>query len=170
MNMEMNKILAALLVAGIIAMLAGFIAHQLYPHKELAENAYKIEGVVSADAGATAAAAPAEVEPINDLMATADPTKGEKVSKVCGACHTFGPGEPNKIGPNLAGIVGKSRASTAGFAYSDAMKAKGGSWNQDSLNEYLWNPKKFIPGNKMVFVGLKKPEDRAALIKWLETK
>lgn len=168
MNMEMNKILAAVLVAGIIAMLAGFIAHKLYHPEKLAENAYKIEGVESA-AAPRAPAAPTEAEPIKDLMATADPAQGEKVSKVCAACHTFGPGEPNKIGPNLAGIAGRSRAGAAGYAYSDAMKAKGGSWDQDSLNQFLWNPKKFVEGTKMTFAGLKKPEDRAALIKWLET-
>ncbi len=169
MDMEANKILAALLVAGIIAMLAGFISHQLVKSKPLVENAYKIE-VADTTAPAGAGAAPAVAEPINDLLAQADAAHGEKISKVCGSCHTFGKGEPNRVGPNLAGIVGKSRAQMAGFVYSDAMKAKGGSWDTESLNQFLWNPKKSVPGTKMSFAGLKKPEDRAALIKWMETR
>jgi len=164
--METNKILAAVLVAGIIATLAGFISGKVIVSEKLAENAYKIEGI----APAAAASAPASAEPIKDLLASADTARGEKVSKICGSCHTFNKGEPNRIGPNLFGIVGKARGSVANYAYSDAMKAKGGSWDEESLNEYLWNPKKFMPGNKMSFIGLKKPEDRAALVKWLETR
>jgi cytochrome c len=167
MNMETNKLLAAILVAGIIAMLAGFIAHKTTETEKLKENAYKIEVADAPAAGA--AAAPATAEPIADLLPKADAAQGEKISKICGSCHTFGKGEPNRIGPNLAGVVGRARASIADFAYSDAMKAKGGSWNADSLNEFLWAPQKFVPGTKMTFAGLKKPEDRAALIKWLET-
>jgi cytochrome c len=165
MNMESNKLLAALLVAGIIAYLAGFIGHQLVHTEKLAENAYKIEGV---EAAAVAGAdAPTEAESIDGLMAKADVAQGEKLSKVCASCHTFGAGEANKIGPNLAGIVGAKRAHVSGFAYSDALKNAGGNWSQENLNQFLWNPKKAVPGTKMTFAGLKKPEDRAALIKWL---
>jgi len=166
--MESNKILAAILVAGIIAYLAGFIGHKLVEPEKLAENAYKIEGVAPASGGGTPAAATGP-EPIKDLLAKASLADGEKVSKICGSCHSFNPGEPNRIGPNLAGIVGRARAAVAGFAYSDAMKAKGGKWDADSLNEFLWGPQKFVPGTKMTFAGLKKPEDRAAIIKWLES-
>lgn len=168
MNMESNKILAAFLVAGIIAMLAGLFSHKAIEPKKLAENAYKIEGVTAAAGGGVPAAAET-AEPIKDLLAKADPAAGEKISKICASCHTFAKGEPNRIGPNLAGIVGRARGSAPGFAYSDAIKAKGGNWDADSLNEFLWSPKKFVPGTKMTFVGLKKPEDRAALIKWMET-
>jgi cytochrome c len=166
--METNKILAAFLVTGIIAMLAGFISSKVIQPETLAENAYKIEAI--APAGGAAPAAAAIAEPIKDLLAKADPAQGEKVSKVCGSCHTFGKGEPNRVGPNLAGIIGRARGAAAGFAYSDAMKAKGGSWDADSLNEFLWSPKAFVPGTKMGFAGLKKPEDRAALIKWLQAQ
>jgi len=164
--METNKILAAFLVAGIIAMLSGFVAHKLVKPQQLAENAYKIEVSTAPAAGGTAAAAPENAEPIKKLMAKADIAQGEKISKLCASCHTFGKGEPHRIGPNLSGIIGRARGA-ANFAYSDAMKSVGGSWNEDNLNEFLWNPKKSIPGTKMTFVGLKKPEDRAALIKWL---
>lgn len=168
MNMESNKLLAALLVAGIVAMLAGFFSHKIYAPQKLAENVLKVD-VTATASSSTGAAAPTTAEPIEDLMAAADPAHGEKVAKVCAACHSFNAGGPNKVGPNLHGIVGAKHAHVAGFAYSDAMKSAGGNWDRDALNQFLWNPKKAVPGTKMAFAGLKKAEDRAALIKWLET-
>jgi cytochrome c len=169
MGMEFNKIFAALLVAGIVAMFSGFIAHLVIHPKHVEEDAYKVE-VADTGAAGGGAAAPAEAEPIADLMAGADVAQGEKVAKVCAACHTFESGGANKVGPNLAGIVGAKHAHKGDFAYSDAMKTKSGdTWSVDALNSFLWNPKKAIPGTKMTFAGVKKPEDRAALIKWLQT-
>lgn len=170
MNMEFNKLFAALLVAGITAMLGGFVAKLfVHPHA-LAENAYKIE-VAEADTSGVAGAAPAAPEPIGDLMATADAAHGEKVSKVCAACHTFDKGGANKVGPNLFGIIGAAHAHQGDFAYSDAMNAKKSEkWTEEAMNHFLWNPKKAIPGTKMTFAGIKKPEDRAALVKWLEAQ
>lgn len=169
MSMEFNKILAAVLVAGIVAMLAGFISKKLvHPHM-LAENAYPVE-VAEAATGGGAAAAPAVAEPVTDLMAGADAAHGEKLAKVCASCHTFDQGGPNRIGPNLFGVFGGAKAHSASFAYSDALKNKGGTWTEDDMNNFLWSPKKFVPGTKMTFAGIKKPEDRAALIKWLETR
>lgn len=169
MSMEFNKLFAAVLVAGIIAMLAGFISHQVFRHEPLKENAYPI-AVADAPTAGGAVAAPAVAEPIDDLLASADAAQGAKLSKVCASCHTFDKGGPNRTGPNLAGIVGAKRAHMGDFSYSDAMKAKGGAWTVAELNEFLWNPKKTVPGTKMVFAGMKKPEDRAALIKWLQTQ
>lgn len=169
MSMEFNKILAAFLVAGIIAMLAGFVSHQLFHTEKLEANAFPI-AVADAPAAGGAAAVAATAEPIDALLASADAAQGAKVSKMCAACHTFEKGGPNRVGPNLGGIVGKGKAGAAGFAYSDAMKAKGGNWSVAELNEFLWNPKKSVPGTKMAFAGLKKPEDRAAVIKWLQSQ
>lgn len=167
-NMEFNKIFAATLVAGIVASLSGFVAHKLVHAHSLHENAYKIEGVADA-AAAGGAKAPAGPEPILALLASADPAKGEQVAKVCATCHTFTKGGPNGIGPDLWGVVNRAKGSHEGFAYSDGMKAKGGSWSYADLNHFLWKPKAYVDGTKMNFVGLKKPEDRAALIAWLRT-
>jgi cytochrome c len=166
--METNKLLAAILTAGIIAYLAGFIAHTLTTTEPLKQDAYQI-AVTESDATATASAAPATAEPIKDLLPTADVAQGEKVSKVCASCHSFAKGE-NRVGPSLAGIVGRAHASAAGYAYSDALKGKPGSWDVDGLNEFLFKPSAYVPGTKMSFAGLKKAEDRAALIKWLQTQ
>jgi len=166
--MEMNKILAAVLVAGIVASLSGFVSGKLYGHHgEHGTEAYPIAAAEASPANAE----PEKVVPLADLLASADPAKGEKISKVCGSCHTFNAGGSNGVGPNLHGVIGRAHASAPGYAYSDAMAAtKGKTWSAETLNEFLSGPQAFVPGTKMTFAGLKKAEDRAALIKWLETQ
>lgn len=95
-----------------------------------------------------------------------DPAAGEKVFNQCKACHTVQAGQ-NRVGPSLHGVVGRKAASVEGFNYSPAMKASGLTWNAESLDKYLADPKAAIPGNKMAFAGLKKPEDRANVIAYL---
>lgn len=171
MNDKSNNALAGILLAGIVAMSAGFVAKIVYhPHSSEEVAAYPIEVTEGGDAGAGAQAVVATADPIADLIAGADAAHGEKLFKVCAACHTIDAGGANKVGPNLAGIVGRATASHGGFAYSDAMKAKGGSWTVDELNAFLWNPKKTVAGTKMAYAGMKKAEDRAALVKYLKSK
>ncbi len=169
MSMEFNKILAALLCAGIIAMLAGFVSHKLYHPHHLEKDAYEIAAAESGTSAGPAVAEQTEPEVID--IATADVAKGEKLAKVCASCHTFESGGPNKVGPNLFGVVGGDHAHKSDYPYSDAMKAEHGKkWDYDALNKFLWSPKKAVPGTKMTFLGIKKPEDRAAVIKWLDTQ
>jgi len=102
-----------------------------------------------------------------------DAKKGANLFKTrCAQCHTLGEGEGNKIGPNLHGLFGRHTGQVEGFSYTDANKAKGIEWNTETLFEYLENPKKYIPGTKMAFGGLKKEKDRNDLITHLreETK
>jgi cytochrome c len=166
-GMEFNKIFAAVLVAGIIAMFAGFIADQLtHPH-ELEEHAYKIEGIETA---AGSAKVEKVAEPILAMLAEADIARGQKVSKACAACHSFEKGGRNGVGPALWNVVGRKKQSVAGFTYSGALNAQGGDvWNYAELNKFLWKPKKYAPGTKMSYVGIKKPTDRAAMVAWLRT-
>ena len=169
MNMEVNKIFAALLTAGIIGMLAWFLSHEAYEREPLEKNAYEIAAAAGSDAGAGAPAAAAEAEAID--VSKGDVAQGAKISAVCSSCHSLGKGEPAKIGPNLFGVVNGPHAHMEGYAYSDAMKALAGEkWSEEALNKFLWNPQKTIAGTKMTFMGLKKPEDRAAIIKWLESQ
>jgi cytochrome c len=86
----------------------------------------------------------------------------------CAACHKVEKGK-NGLGPHLSRIVGRKRASVAGFTYSDAMKAKGGVWSESELDAYLASPKTYIPGNRMSFPGYKDPIKRAAMIAYLKT-
>ncbi len=169
-SLESNKIAAAVLTAGVVAMLSGFVAELLYhPRVELEENAYV---VAAADGGETpvAAAAAPMLEPIGALLAAADPAAGEKVAKKCTACHSFDEGGPNKIGPNLYDIVNRQIGGHAGFGYSDALAGMSGdTWTYESLNAFLAKPKDFAPGTKMSFAGLKKTADRANLVAYMRS-
>lgn len=166
-GMEFNKVFAAILVAGIIAMFAGFVAEKLTNPHPLKENAFKIEGVEVAGGGAKVEKM---AEPIMAMLASADVARGQKLSKACAACHSFDKGGNNGVGPNLYGVVGAKKQAHAGFTYSGVMNSQGVDyWTYDSLNKFLWKPKKYAPGTKMNYVGIKKPEDRAAMIAWLRT-
>lgn len=165
-SFELNKIFAAVLVAGIVAMLAGFIAEQLMHPHEIEHDAVSIEGGAVASAGPQKAALP---EPILAMIASADVARGEKLSKACAACHSFDKGGAHKVGPNMWGVVGSAKGSKVGFSYSESMTNHGGSWSYEELNKFLWKPKALIDGTKMNYIGLKKPEDRAAMVAWLRT-
>lgn len=168
-SQEANKIAGAVLMAGLIAMGSGFIARSLVHPAPLKELAFAVEKP-DAPAGGQAAAAPAEVPPVTPLLAKADLAAGEASSKKCAACHTFGKGEPNRIGPNLFDVVGRKPGAVAGFAYSKPMASTAEEWNYEHLNKFLANPKASVPGTKMAFAGISKPEERAALIAWLRGK
>lgn len=169
-GMEFNKIMGAIVMALLIAMLAGFTAEHVVVPRHLEENAYKVEGVGAAAPAGQAPAAP-QVNDISGLMASADPVKGQAVAKACAACHDFTNGGPNKVGPNLWGIFGNHHAHLGdGFAYSAAMKAASGEiWDLDHLNHFLFNPRTGLPGTKMGFAGLKNDQDRANVIAYLQT-
>ncbi|EAT77044.1 hypothetical protein HBI56_200520 [Parastagonospora nodorum] len=98
-----------------------------------------------------------------------DHKKGANLFKTrCAQCHTLKEGEGNKIGPNLHGLFGRKTGQVEGYSYTDANKQKGITWDENTLFEYLENPKKYIPGTKMAFGGLKKPKDRNDLITFLQ--
>ncbi len=165
-SFEFNKIFAAVLVAGITAMFAGFVAENVIHAHALEKDAVAIEGVESSGGGA---AVEKLAEPVLHLVASADVEKGKKLSKACASCHSFDKGGPVKTGPTLWGVVGSSKGGASGFGYSSGMMEMGGKWGYTDLNKFLWKPKKFVSGTKMNFIGLKKPEDRAAMIAWLRT-
>ena len=176
-GIEMNKITAAVLLAGIVAMLSGLMSQALYrgtlaEHGEKeAKRGYTIAGAENAASGEGAAPA-AEEKPVDlaPYLAKADIEAGKALVKRCTSCHTFEKGGKNGVGPNQYGLLGSHFAHKEDYAYSDAVKGmKDKSWGFQELSDYLNNPKKYIPGNKMAFAGLKKPEDRASLIAYLNT-
>lgn len=119
-----------------------------------------------ADEDATAAAEEPEVD-FAALLASAEPSDGEKVFGKCKSCHSIEAGGPDKVGPNLHDVVGRDIASKEGFAYSDALTGLEGAWGYDELNHYLESPRGYAPGTKMSFAGLSKPEQRAEVIAYL---
>lgn len=148
-------------------MLTGFVAKKVIKPEKLKQDAVPIDGAPVAVSDAPAK--PQLPDPILAMLETADLEKGAKLSKACAACHSFDKGGPIKQGPNLWEIVDAKKGHQAEFKYSDALIEKGGEWTYESLNFFMWKPKKYIPGTKMNFAGLKKQSDRAALILWLRT-
>ncbi len=164
--MEFNKIFAAILVAGIVASLSGFVSKKLVHPHELKENAVKID-VPDAPAGGGAKKEKLP-EPVLALIADADIARGQKLSKACAACHSFDKGGANGVGPNMYNIVGAKKQNKSGFSYSGVLADRGGDvWTYAELNKFLWKPKWYAKGTKMNYLGLKKPEDRAAILKYL---
>ena len=162
MDDRFNTIAGWVLGAGIVALGASIVTGEIFSKERPEKMGYPIEGVVEEGAGE----ADAE-QPIAFYLASADAAAGENVFKKCSACHNAAPGGANALGPNVHAIMGAPLAAKPGFAYSDALKGKGGTWTWDAMNEWLKSPKSFAPGTKMTFAGLSKPEDRANLLVWL---
>lgn len=99
----------------------------------------------------------------------ADAEAGKAVFGKCKACHQTGPGAKNVVGPHLDGVFGRVAGSLPDFKYSDALKNSGITWDEAKLHEWLKDPKKLVPGNKMVFMGLKDDADIDNLIAYLKT-
>ncbi len=102
-----------------------------------------------------------------ERLATADIEHGQRIFFQCRACHSLNEGGPNKVGPNLYGLFGRHAGSVPGFAYSDALANADLVWTAETLDGWLAHPSAYLPGNQMVFVGVKDARDRANLIAYL---
>ncbi len=166
-SFEWNKIAGWVLAAACavlgLSIVSGMVFKPVMPEKP----GYVVEGVEAEAAGPAAVAE----KPIEAYLASASAEKGATIFKKCAACHTIEKGQPMGIGPNLYGVLGGPHAHMAGFGYSDAMQATHGeTWGWTNINKWLTSPKAYIPGNKMAFAGLSKPEDRADVITYLNSK
>ena len=119
----------------------------------------------TASAPAAAATAPADFKA---LLAVADPAKGKVLFLQCRACHSLEAGGANKVGPNLHGVFGRKAGLAPGFSYSEVFTQASIVWSAETLEPWLARPSDFLPGNRMVFVGIRKAEDRANLIAFLK--
>jgi cytochrome c len=164
MDDRFNTIAGWVLFAGIVALGASIATGEMFHAERPEKMGYPIEGVEIEGEGGAAE------EPIAVYLAKADAANGEQVFKKCAACHNAEPGGANALGPALHGIMGKPLAAVPGFAYSDALKSKGGNWGWEEMSAWLANPKKFAPGTKMTFAGLGKPQDRADIMAFLNSR
>ena len=166
-SFEVNKILGAILGTLLGVLSINIAAGAIFAPTKPAKPGYDVAVPEQTPAGKPAE--PEKQQPIEQLLANADTGRGENSAKKCQACHTFNKGGRNLVGPNLWGVVGRPRASEAGFNYSAAMKAKGGNWSFEELDKFLTNPKGYIQGTAMTFAGLPRDTQRADVINYLHT-
>jgi cytochrome c len=168
-SFEFNKIAGSVLGALLFAMATGVVADVIFAQAKPAKPGFDLpsQEVATAEAGKTEAATAA---PLPELLAKADPKKGEADVKACQACHNFEKGAGPKVGPPLFGVVDRPKGSVAGFDYSSGMKDKGGKWTYEDINTFITSPKAFVPGTKMAaFGGEKDPQKRADIIAYLRS-
>lgn len=167
-SFELNKIIGAVLGTCLFLLVTSFTANALFTPRMPEKPGFAIAAKEAEGGAKEAAAAPSE--PIEKLLQTASVDKGAAAAKVCQACHTFDKDGPNRVGPNLYAIVGdKKGEGRAGFNFSAAMKAKGGTWTIDDLNQFIANPKGYVPGTAMGFAGVAKDTQRADLLAYLNS-
>jgi len=166
-SFELNKILGAVLGTLLFALGLNILSGILFTPKRPAIPGYDLP--VPQEEAAGAAPAAVQEEPLPVLLAKAEPNKGQNAFKKCAACHSADKGGPNKVGPNLYGVVGRPVASHAGFGYSAALKAKGGEWTYEEIYKFIKNPKADVPGTIMAFAGVPSGQERADILSYLRT-
>ena len=163
---ELNKIAGALLGMLLFVMGLNLFSDAIFANPKPTTPGFDLP---SGEKSAAPAAAAAAAVPLPALLAKADAKAGEAAMKACASCHTFAKGAAAKpTGPDLYGIVGRGKGST-GFAYSDAMKAKGGNWSFEDLDAFIANPKGFVSGTKMSYGGEKDAAKRADIVVYLRS-
>lgn len=167
-SFELNKYAGALLGTLLFTMAISVLSDALFYNPKPKTPGYALASAQAAtQSDAKASTAPAESLPV--LLAKADPAKGEASAKACGACHNFQKGGTAKVGPPLYGVVGREKASVAGFAYSESLKGKGGAWTFEDLNQFIANPRGYASGTKMSYSGEKDDAKRAAILAYLRS-
>jgi cytochrome c len=165
MNIETNKIAGAVFGTLLFVVGVNVLAGGIFSSDAPTVPGYDLPAPAETAAGG--AAAPAAIEPLPVRLAKADAAKGQSSAKKCAACHVFEKGGPNKVGPDLYGVVERPVASHEGFNYSAALKGKGGNWTFDDIDKFITNPKGYVPGTIMAFAGISNPQERADIIAYL---
>jgi cytochrome c len=167
-SFEWNKIAGGVLGTILFILVVRIVSGAIFEQEPPAKPGYVVPGVVEETAGASSAPVEEAIPDWGTVLATADAAHGHDISHKCEQCHDLSKGGPNKIGPNLWGIVNAPRGEgRGGFDFSAAMKAKGGTWTYDELFKFLKSPQGYIEGTKMSFAGLPLTKDRIDIIAYL---
>ena len=164
-SFEINKIIAAVLITVLLIFGINKISSLIFHTEKPSVQGYKVEVKIN-DTSATQASTNNQMD-ISSFLALGTSDHGKKVFKKCAACHSINQGGGNKIGPALYSVVGRAAGGVSDYKYSKALISYGKEWTFEELNGFLLKPAKWIKGNKMGFAGLKKDEDRASLILYL---
>jgi cytochrome c len=167
---DWNKIIGAILATLLFVMVIRTVTEFVYEAPMPAKPGFVVEGVQETSSGASSAPVAEALPDWGTVLPAADVKGGEQVAQRCAQCHDWSKGGPDKIGPNLWGVVGRARATHPGFSYSSAMLANHDPWTFDKLFVYLKSPASMVPGTKMSFAGLRSPQDRINLIAYLRTQ
>ena len=166
-SFEINKIVAAILMVALLIIGIGKISGIIFYVEKPKVPGYEVEtNQVASNSNAKAETVEEKVD-ISTLMAMGDAVSGEKVFKKCAACHSIVEGGGNKIGPGLYNVVGRAVGGITDYKYSKSLISYDKEWTFEELNGFLIKPTSWIKGTKMAFAGLKKEEDRASVIKYM---
>ena len=166
-SFELNKIVAAILMVALLIIGISKISDVVFHVDKPEKPGYVVEIEKVESTSITTEATTEDKVDIVALMAMGDVASGEKIFKKCAACHSINKGGKNNIGPALYNVVGRKIGGVSDYKYSKALVAYGKEWSFEELNGFLIKPAKWIKGTKMAYAGLRKENDRASVIKYL---